>query len=65
MEGLIFGILRYMMLTLPRNFNFCGQPNLHLTNPNISPKSGCHRKPVKIFKMSTEGGQQNKSKLTS
>ena len=28
-------------------------------------KSGCQRKPGKILKMSTEGGQQNKFILTS
>ena len=27
-------------------------------------KSGCQRKPGKMFKMSTEGGQQNKLILT-
>ena len=52
-----------MTLTLPRNFNLSGQPILHLRNPNISLKSGCKKKPVQIFKMSTEGGQQNKNNI--
>ena len=35
------------------------------TEPVHDVKSGCQRKPGKMLKMSTEGGQQNKFILTS
>ena len=36
-----------------------------LKNVSRTVKSGCQRKPGKMLKMSTEGGQQNKFILTS
>ena len=41
------------------------QPSASADNPYLDLKSGCHRKPGKMLKMSTEGGQQNKFILTS
>ena len=38
---------------------------LYCTRPAALIKSGCQRKPGKMLKMSTEGGQQNKFILTS
>ena len=49
--------------------HFLDQKKFEYFRDKISPcemfKSGCQRKPGKMLKMSTEGGQQNKFILTS